>query len=158
MKYWRFQLSGRKQRAFVNDHYKSTKKGGKRKKRRKRKGSKKTGRRGAPYIVRTRTRLSGQVDSHRFQLLRRGIFLPFLGGGGGGRRRGGEGGERSTRTYTGFLGRRGTPCERALKISIAAIDASAASAAPLSILACIDRCHRNFRIACHITCHLSLPA
>lgn len=62
-----------------------------------------------------------------------------------------------TRTVR-FLGKTRNS-ERPLKISITiVIDAPVAPAAPLSILACIDRCHRNFRIACHITCHLSFPA
>lgn len=79
----------------------------------------------------------------RFQLLRRGIFF--------------SGADTHARTAR-FLGKTRNS-ERALKISITiVIDAPVAPAAPLSILACIDRCHRNFRIACHITCHLSFPA
>lgn len=64
-----------------------------------------------------------------------------------------------TREMVRFLGKCETPCEQALKISIIiVIDAPVVPATPLSILACIDRCHHNFRIACHITCHLSFPA
>lgn len=88
-----------------------------------------------PYIVRTRTR-SGRSSLVSLTSLRNLFFWGKLN------------------ACKCFSVNAETPCEWALKISIAAIDAPAA---PLSILACIDRCHRNFRIACHITCHLSFP-